>query len=218
MFIRLPYGIESVMMTLPFVIAGCNNHGDSPGGPDEGQNVVTESTHDAKFTEQGEFIRPQDWREWIFVGMPVTPNALNDGKAVLPEAQAVYIDPASWDHWKETGAFRDGTMFAVELTMLKSEMAHPDGSTTQLTGRGFFQEGFSGLQFAVKDSAQFPGEPGNWAYFSSRIGAEENDYPELMALLPTNACNSCHEENGGQDWVFTQFYPVLRSAKPETNQ
>jgi hypothetical protein len=38
---------------------------------------------------------------------------------VLPEAQAVYIDRSSWSNWKETGTFRDGTMFAVELTMPK---------------------------------------------------------------------------------------------------
>lgn len=115
---------------------------------------------------------------------------------------------------KETGTFRDGTMFAVELTLLMSEGAHEDGSTVQTVGRGFYQDDFSGLLFSIKDSARFSGEPGNWGYFSSEIGAGESDYPETMAALPTEACNGCHEANGAQDWVFTQLYPVLRAAKP----
>ena len=147
--------------------------------------------------------------------MPVTPNALNGGKAVLPETQVVYIDRTSWKHWKENGAFREGTMFAVELTLLLSDGAHEDGSTTQVIGRGFFQDDFSGLLFSVKDSERFPDEPGSWAYYSARIGARESDYPETMTPLSTQACNSCHQANGGQDWVFSQFYPILKAARRE---
>ena len=43
-----------------------------------------------------------------------------------------------------------------------------------------------------------------------------SDYPGTMAALPTEACNACHEANGSQDWVFTQLYPVLRAAKPNS--
>jgi len=177
--------------------------------------VAEEPGRVARYTEDRQLVRPGNWREWIFVGMPVTPNALNGGKAVLPETQAVYIDPASWKYWKENGAFREGTMFAVELTLLQSDGAHEDGSTTEVIGRGFFQDDFSGLMFSVKDSEQFPNEPGNWAYFSSRIGAPESEYPETMAPLPTDACNSCHQAKGGEDWVFSQFYPILKAARPE---
>ncbi len=200
------------LLWLPLAMAGCDSAQDIASSGEE--TVAEEAADEAEFTEDGQLIRPDNWREWIFVAMPVTPNALNAGKAVLPEAQAVYIDPASWNHWRETGTFRNGTMFAVELTLLMSEGAHEDGSTDQLTGRGFFQDDFSGLQFAVKDSQRFADEPGNWAYFSTMIGAPESDYPETMAALPTEACNSCHEANGTEDWVFTQFYPVLRAAKP----
>ncbi len=105
-------------------------------------------------------------------------------------------------------------MLAVELTLLMSEGVHEDGSTARVIGRGFFQDDFSGLLFAIKDSERFADEPGNWAYFTTRIGARASDYPETMAALPTEACNSCHEANGTEDWVFTQFYPVLRAAKP----
>jgi hypothetical protein len=209
--------LRAAMLTLPLVLVGCGERPEETADDDAKAVVAAAMTHEASYTADGELIRPHDWREWIFVGMPVTPDALNDGKAVLPEAQAVYIDPTSWKHWKETGTFREGAMFAVELTLLMTEGADEDGSTTQLTGRGFFQDDFSGLQFAIKDSERFANEPGNWAYFSTSIGARESDYPKTMAALPTKDCNSCHEANGGQDWVFTQLYPVLRAAKPAGN-
>ena len=203
---KLGRAIGSAMLAVPLALAGCGSPREEMNGNGKVHAAESMMTHEAKYTEDGALVRPRNWREWIFVGMPVTPTALNDGKAVLPEAQAIYIDPTSWKHWKETGTFRDGTMFAVELTLLMSHEAHADGSTNQLTGRGFFQDEFSGLQFAIKDSGRFADEPGNWAYFSTPIGATENDYPDTMTAFPTEACNSCHQSNGGQDWVV---YPVL---------
>ncbi len=202
------------LLALLLALAGCNSTRDT--ATREKEPVAKEMTYQARYAENGQLVRPDNWREWIFVGMPVTPNALNGGRAVLPETQAVYVDPASWEHWKQTGTFRDGTMFAVELTLLMSEGAHEDGSTEQTIGRGFFQEDFSGLMFSIKDSERFSSEPGNWAYFTSEIGVRGSDYPETMAALPTEACNTCHQANGAQDWVFTQLYPVLRAAKPNS--
>ena len=57
--------------------------------------------------KNGALERPTGYREWIYVGTPVTPNDLNNGKAAFPEHHNVYIDPESWAHWKETGEFRD---------------------------------------------------------------------------------------------------------------
>ena len=55
----------------------------------------------AKFNNAGELVRPVDYREWIFVGAPVTPKDMNDGKPAFPEFHNVYIDPASWAHYKK---------------------------------------------------------------------------------------------------------------------
>ncbi len=30
---------------------------------------------------------------------------------------------------------------------------------------------------------------------------------------PTSACNACHQGIAAGDWVFTQYYPVLRAAQ-----
>ena len=37
----------------------------------------------------GELERPTGYREWIYVGTPVTPNDMNDGKAAFPEQHTV---------------------------------------------------------------------------------------------------------------------------------
>ena len=58
----------------------------------------------AKFNKAGELSRPTGYREWIYIGAPLTPNDMNNGKAAFPEFHNVYIDPASYAHWKRTGS------------------------------------------------------------------------------------------------------------------
>ena len=56
----------------------------------------------AKFDSEGNLLRPTGYREWVFVGTPLTPNDMNGGMAPFPEFHAVYIDPAIWAHYKKT--------------------------------------------------------------------------------------------------------------------
>ena len=204
--------LGSLILTLPFILSACDNNAVTSANGDEAM-VEETMTYEASYTEDGALIRIDGWREWVFIGNPITPNGLNGGEAPFPESHAVYIDPDSWDHWKKTGEFREGTLIAKELSMLYPEAANEDGSTDQVSGRGFFQGGeFSGLEFAIKDSVRYADEPGNWAYFSSGH-APGIAYPDTMTAQPTESCNTCHEFNAGDDWVFLQFYPVLAEAK-----
>ena len=166
----------------------------------------------AEFTSDDEAVRPEDWRSWMYVGTPVTPNGLNGGEAPFPEFHNVYIEPTAFEAYKRTGEFPEGTQLAKELVLVVSEGAQEDGSTNQVSGRGYFPGEFQGLELTVKESERFPNEPGGWAYFS--FGHQPEPYAETAAALPTASCNGCHQANAQQDWVFTQFYPVLRAAKP----
>ncbi len=72
---------------------------------------------------------------------------------------------------------------------------------------------FIGLEATIKDKTRFKDEPGNWAYFSFST----KDHKGLKATapaFPAPACNACHDASADEDWVFSQYYPVLRSAKP----
>lgn len=157
-----------------------------------------------EFTEDGKMKQPTGYREWQFVGTPVTPNDLNAGDAPFPEFHIVYIDPASYTHFKATGEYRDGTVMVKELTSV--------GAKSATSGSGYFMGEYTGLEVSIKDSKRFKDEPGNWAYFS--FG---HKYPlkEAVAMSPAASCNACHEKNAKPDFVFAQYYPVLRAAAPK---
>ena len=152
----------------------------------------------------GQLERPAGFREWIYVGAPVTPNDMNDGKAPFPEFHNVYIDPESWKHWKDTGKFREGTILIKELISV--------GSKAAPSGNGYFMGEFIGLEATIKSKRNFPNEPGNWAYFSFST-ADHKSLAKTSKAMPSAACNSCHAASAGDDFVFTQFYPVLRAGK-----
>ena len=154
--------------------------------------------------EDGTLERPTGYREWIYVGTPVTPNELNDGKAAFPEHHNVYIDPKSWAYWKESGKFRDGTILIKELVSV--------GSKTAVSGNGYFQGDFIGLEATIKSSKNFPDEPGNWAYFSFST-PDHKTLKDSATAFPTASCNACHAGAAADDFVFTQYYPVLRAGK-----
>ena len=152
----------------------------------------------------GQLERPTGYREWVYVGTPVTPNDLNDGKAAFPEHHNVYIDPESWAHWKKTGEFREGTILMKELVSV--------GSKAAVSGNGYFQGDFIGLEATIKSKKHFPDEPGNWAYYSFSTPDHKTLATEARAF-PAASCNGCHAGAAADDWVFTQYYPVLRAGK-----
>jgi hypothetical protein len=153
-----------------------------------------------EFTPDGKLKQPVGYRNWVYVGEVITPNDMNGGEATFPEFHAVYMDPESFAEYEKTAKFRDGTVLIKELSSV--------GSKNASSGNGYFQGEFTGLEASIKDSKRFKDEPGNWAYFS--FG---HKYP-LKAESSKNAaaaCNQCHQDNA-KDWVFSQYYPVLRAA------
>ena len=170
------------------------------------QLLVSNSAYAEKYFsyKDGQLERPTGYREWIYVGTPVTPNDMNNGKAAFPEFHNVYIDPKSWKHWKKTGSFRDGTILSKELVSV--------GSKAAVSGAGYFQGKFLGLEATIKSAKHFPNEPGNWAYFSFSTSDHKNLADQAKAF-PAAACNACHEASAADDFVFTQYYPVLSAGK-----
>lgn len=162
----------------------------------------------AVFDKDGNLKRPTGYREWIFLGAPLTPNDMNDGKAAFPEFHNVYLDPGSWAYWKKHGKFRDGTIITKELVSV--------GGKSSFSGKGYFEGEYIGLEAMVKDKKRFPNAPGNWAFFRFTIeGAKE--LKKVATAQTPNDCSSCHQTNAAQDSVFLQHYPVLRAGKATGN-
>jgi len=158
-----------------------------------------------KISKGGVLTQPTGYREWIYVGTPLTPNDLNDGKAAFPEFHNVYIEPKSFSHWKRTGEFRDGTIIIKELVSV--------GSKAAVSGNGYFMGDFIGLEATVKSKKHFADEPGNWAYFSFSNPEKPKSLKASAEAFPTEACAACHKASAADDMVFTQYYPVLTSSK-----
>jgi hypothetical protein len=166
--------------------------------------VTTASAEEYFQLKGGALQRPEGYREWIYVGTPVTPNDLNNGKAPFPEFHNVYIDPESWAHWKKTGVFREGTILMKELISV--------GSTAAVSGVGYFMGDFIGLEATIKSAKHFPNEPGNWAYFSFST-PDHSKLTDTSKPFPAATCNGCHAAAAADDFVFSQYYPILRAGK-----
>src|SRR5262245_4781525 len=83
-----------------------------------------------EYTASGDLILPKNFHEWVYLGSPLTPDALNDGKAGFPEYHNVYIEPGSYEIYKQTNAFPEGTIMFKEL-QLTLPGQNPDGSRTE---------------------------------------------------------------------------------------
>ena len=63
---------------------------------------------------------------------------------------------------------------------------HSVGGKAAVSGNGYFQGAFIGLEATLKSAA---------------------------APFPTASCSSGHQVSAAEDFVFTQYYPVLRGGK-----
>lgn len=158
-----------------------------------------------EFDGSGNLKQPQDYRQWIFVGSPLTPNDMNNGKAAFPEFHHVYIPHEQFKVYERTGAFPDGTILVKELLSVGKKQAP--------SGKGYFNGDFIGLEATIKDTKRFKNEPGNWAYFSFTTPMGK-PHKTTTKAMPKTKCNFCHQAFAKDDWVFTQYYPVLKAAKP----
>ena len=171
---------------------------------------TTSSCYPPKYTASGDLILPENFHEWVYVGSPLTPNALNDGKANFPEYHNVYIEPCSYAMYKKTNAFPDGTIFFKELQLtLPAENA--DGSRTEPSGRGYFPGPWNGADVTVKDSKRYA-DTGGWGYYNFNHHEPKAPTAKLRAK---EECAFCHIASAKKDDVWTQFYPLLDIGMPD---
>ncbi len=151
-----------------------------------------------RFTKTNKLLRPQGYREWIFIGatlgMSYEPST---EKRQHPKFHNLYINPSSYQEYKKTGRFPDRTIIAMEVLTA--------GSRESINQQGHFQDESLGVEAAVKDTSRF--EEG-WAYFN--FIDEDGSAKDSAKAYPRERCWSCHNQHAATDNVFTQFYPVLR--------
>lgn len=149
-----------------------------------------------QFTADGTLTFPAHYREWIFLsaGLGMTyGNPTNHD----PEFSNVFVSPAAYHGFLETGRWPEKTMFVLEI---RQPVSH--GSINKA---GHFQGELIGVEAEVKDSARFPE---TWAYFSF-TAAPGNPRSSARAIPKGSSCQTCHGQNGAVENTFVQFYPTL---------
>jgi Cytochrome P460 len=195
-----------ILLTSAIMLAACNS-ASLPENQQADAKKATNTTVERylpEYTPAGELILPKNFEKWVFVGSPLTPNALNGGKANFPEYHNVYIEPVSYAIYQKTGAFPEGTIFFKELQLTKPQ-ENPDGSRTEPSGRGYFPGPLNGADVTVKDSKRYA-ETDGWGYYNFRHSEPK---AATATLMPKEKCGYCHMASAKKDSVWTQFYPRL---------
>lgn len=156
----------------------------------------------AVFEGQDTLLRPEGYREWVFVGSSLGLRYdQNPGKEPPQKAEHfnnVYINPVAYRQFSKTGKFPDGTVLILEIATLE---------TKKEPGlQGAYQKDFIRLEAAVKDSQRFAD---GWAYFT--FTEKEGKLKDKSQPFAKASCYDCHHSKAATDHVFTQFYPVLRT-------
>ncbi len=136
---------------------------------------------------------PGDYRQWVFLTSSLDLNYNTAAPGQVHMLDNVFVDPAAYKAFLNTGLWPDKTILIKE-----NRFAESAGT---LSKRGQFQTGVKNLEIHIKDEARFAGK---WAFFVSPDGKAP------AALKPQSAdCYSCHREHGAVDTTFVQFYPTL---------
>jgi hypothetical protein len=158
------------------------------------------------FEDNETLLRPQNYREWIFVGsslgLSYAPNPVTSQAGSTQLYHNVYINPTAYREFAKTGKFPDGTTMILELATQEQK--------TEPGLQGSYEKEIIGIEASVKDSSRFKEQ---WAYFTF-IGADRKPLQKARPF-PKAACWTCHDTNAQTDHVFTQFYPVLREIAPK---
>jgi Cytochrome P460 len=147
-----------------------------------------------QFTSTGRLLRPQNYREWIFLssGLGMTYGPL--ASPAEPRFDNVFVNPSAYRTFLATGRWPTGTVLVLEVRSAQS-----NGSINR---GGHFQSDLIGIETHVKDEKRFPRK---WAFFGFREGQPVSEAP----ASETSSCYSRHEPNGAVDTTFVQFYPTL---------
>lgn len=147
-----------------------------------------------QYTRTGNLIRPQNYRQWIYLSSGFGMEYGNAGRGARMFTN-VFVTPAAYRRFMATGKWPDRTIFVLEERVAASQ-----GSINK---SGHYQTGLAGLAASVKDTSRFSAR---WAYFSFRPGQAAS------AANARTACWECHNSHGAVDNTFVQFYPTLKKV------
>src|SRR5258708_7270879 len=170
------------------------------------------------FNADGTVQVPTGFRKWVFVGAPLTPEGVNDGKyncnaggtnctrSNFPEYHHVYIEQKNVDAYLKTGEFPEGTVIVKELTRVLNP-TFPDSSRKEPSGRGYFNGAYNGIHMSIQDRKRFA-QTNACDIFT--FCHHPLPYDNTSAERPGPAWAACHIAHRAATAVSTsQFYTLL---------
>jgi Cytochrome P460 len=148
-------------------------------------------------------VLPDDYRRWVLVGSSLGLSYSEGGQGGHQMFNTTLMEPSAYQHFVETGTFREGTMFAL--------IGQGIGTNTTPARQGQFATDVHMVEMAVKDSKRVPE---SWAYYGFG-GPMMGGYRSTAAPQPKASCFNCHAEHAARDNVFVQFYGLLNEAAPK---
>ncbi len=146
------------------------------------------AAEDISYTADGRINAPAEYREWVFLSAGLDLNYAPAAPGAPSVFGNVFVNPAAYRIFKETGRWPDKTIFVLENRAASTKGA--------LTKAGKFQAEVQGLELHVKDK-------GDWAFYTVNAGAPAQKIPK------TADCYACHQLHGTVDTTFVQYYPTL---------
>ena len=119
--------------------------------------------------------------------------------------QNIYIDPESFNFWKNNGYYREGTILVKEIIAAAEQTDLPIGKT-------YLQGKVLRLSAMVKDTIKFPDVPGGWEDFS--YTNEDGTFKKYSNPIgEAKGCIECHKLTKEGSGPFSEHHIVLRDAK-----
>jgi hypothetical protein len=148
----------------------------------------------ATFTADGKLEFPKDYRTWVYLSSGVDMAYVEGGGGQMHMFDNVFVDPASYAAFQQTGTWPDKTVMVLEL---RDATAH---ASIDKAGRS--QGSRMGAEVHVKDAARFK-DSGGWGF----VGF--NGEKPGGVIPKTATCYACHQAHAAVDTTFVQFYPTL---------
>jgi len=156
-------------------------------------------SQDPKFVQGNELVRPEGYREWIYLSSGLGMNYSPRSQPGEPQFTNVFVRPEAYRQFIQSGTWPDRTLFVLE---------ERDSSTKgSINQAGHFQTKLAGLAAEVKDESRFPER---WAFFNFMDA--QGKLTDTAKALPKSACWTCHNAHGAVDNTFVQFYPTLKEV------